>query len=86
VADPANLVWSWQMSTRAAHNRVRVILSAERASQSIGYAGDLCDAHLVRLDAGLFAAAFESRHGIGASPTPTLFEPVADMRRISAAR
>jgi asparagine synthase (glutamine-hydrolysing) len=38
------------------------------------------------LDAGLFAAALESRHGIGASPTPTLFESVADMRRISAAR
>jgi asparagine synthase (glutamine-hydrolysing) len=49
VADPANLVWSWQMSTRAAHNRVRVILSAERGSQSIGYAGDLSDAHFVRL-------------------------------------
>jgi asparagine synthase (glutamine-hydrolysing) len=49
VADPANLVWTWQMTARAAHNRARVILSAEHGSQSIGYAGDLCDAHFVRL-------------------------------------
>jgi len=55
------------------------------------------------LDAGLFAAAFESRqrietvartglnhnapapHAHGAAPTPSLFESVADMRRISSA-
>jgi asparagine synthase (glutamine-hydrolysing) len=49
VGNPANLVWTWQMTAWAAHNRVRVILSAEHGSQSIGYAGDLCDAHFVRL-------------------------------------
>ena len=56
------------------------------------------------LDAGLFAAAFESGqciepvartgsnhnapapHAHGAVPTPSLFESVADMRRISSAR
>jgi len=55
------------------------------------------------LDAGLFAAAFESRqcidssartgsnhnapasHAHSAAPTPSLFESVADMRRISSA-
>jgi asparagine synthetase B (glutamine-hydrolysing) len=52
VANPANLVWTWQMTARAAHNRVRVILSAEHGSPS---------------------------------PTPPLFDSVADMRRISAA-
>jgi len=49
VYNPANLVWTWQMSARAAHNRVRVILCAEHGNQSIGYAGDLCDAHFIRL-------------------------------------
>jgi asparagine synthase (glutamine-hydrolysing) len=47
--NPANLVWTWQMTSRAAHNRVRVILCADHGSQSISYAGDLCDANFIRL-------------------------------------
>jgi asparagine synthase (glutamine-hydrolysing) len=49
VGDPASLVWTWQMTARAAHNRIRVILSAAHGSQSIGYAGDFSDARFVRL-------------------------------------
>ena len=49
VCNPASLVWMWQMSARAAHNRARVILCADHGNQSIGYAGDLCDAHFVQL-------------------------------------
>lgn len=49
VYNPANLVWTWQMTARAAHNRVRVILCADHGSQSIGHAGSLCDANFVRL-------------------------------------
>jgi hypothetical protein len=49
VGDPANLLWTWQITAHAAHNRVRVILSAEHGNHSIGYAGDLCDAPFVRL-------------------------------------
>jgi asparagine synthase (glutamine-hydrolysing) len=49
VGDPGSLVWAWQMTARAAHNRVRVILSAEHGNRSIGYAGDLRDAQFIRL-------------------------------------
>jgi len=49
AGDPAGLVWMWQMTARAAHNRVRVILSAGHGNQSISYAGDLSDAHFVQL-------------------------------------
>ena len=168
VADPASLLGTRQMTARAARNRVREIPSAEHGSRSIGYAGDLCDSHFVRLrrfagaalpdsvrlrrapathstdqtawfvqrssdyrrafqglrecrvctefldlaslnamleslcsgngtaaqaatvhralDAGLFAAALEWGLVFGPSPTPPLFESVADMRRICTAR
>jgi asparagine synthase (glutamine-hydrolysing) len=49
VRDPANLVWLWQMTAWAAHNRVRVVLCGDHGNQSIGYVGDLCDAHFIRL-------------------------------------
>jgi asparagine synthase (glutamine-hydrolysing) len=49
VHNPVNLVWAWQMSARAAHNRARVILCGDHGNQSISYAGDLCDAHFIRL-------------------------------------
>ena len=49
VGDPARLVWTWQMTARAAHNRVRVILCADHGNRSISYAGDLCDANFIRL-------------------------------------
>lgn len=48
VRNPADLVWAWQMTSRAAHNRVRVILCADHGNQSISYAGDLCDASFIR--------------------------------------
>jgi len=74
------------------------------AATLLAGAADRYYALRVRLDAGLFAAAFESRqriesvartglnhnapapHAHGAAPTPSLFESVADMRRISSAR
>jgi asparagine synthase (glutamine-hydrolysing) len=49
VHNPANLVWAWQMSARAAHNRVHVILCGDHGNRSISYDGDLCDAHFIRL-------------------------------------
>lgn len=49
VHNPATLVWAWQMSARAAHNRARVVLCGDHGNQSISYAGDLCDAHFIRL-------------------------------------
>jgi asparagine synthase (glutamine-hydrolysing) len=49
VHNPASLVWAWQMSARAAHNRARVVLCGDHGNQSISYAGDLCDAHFIRL-------------------------------------
>jgi asparagine synthase (glutamine-hydrolysing) len=49
VHNPANLVWAWQMSARAAHNRAHVVLCGDHGNQSISYAGDLCDAHFIRL-------------------------------------
>jgi asparagine synthase (glutamine-hydrolysing) len=49
VHNPANLVWAWQMSARAAHNRAHVILCGDHGNQSISYAGDLSDAHFIRL-------------------------------------
>jgi asparagine synthase (glutamine-hydrolysing) len=49
VHNPAKLVWAWQMSARAAHNRAHVVLCGDHGNQSISYAGDLCDAHFIRL-------------------------------------
>src|SRR5262249_37062329 len=49
VANPVELVWRWQMSARAAHNRVRVILCGDHGNRSISYAGDLSDANFIRL-------------------------------------
>jgi asparagine synthase (glutamine-hydrolysing) len=70
VCNPANLVWTWQMTSRAAHNRVRVILCADHGNHSISYAGDLCDAHFSRLRR-LAAAAqrtWDRLRCIGAGP------------------
>jgi asparagine synthase (glutamine-hydrolysing) len=49
VDNPASLVWVWQMTARAAHNRAHVILCGNHGNQSISYAGDLSDAHFIRL-------------------------------------
>src|SRR5882757_4852008 len=73
VCNPDHLVWTWQMSSRAAHNRVRVILCADRGNQSISYTGDLCDAHFIRLRRLAEAAqhAWDRVRWIGAGPRGT---------------
>jgi asparagine synthase (glutamine-hydrolysing) len=70
VGNPASLVWTWQMSAQAAHNRVRVILCAAHGNQSIGYAGDLCDAHFVQLRrlAGAAQHTWDRVRCLGVSP------------------
>jgi asparagine synthase (glutamine-hydrolysing) len=49
VMNPVDLVWRWQMSARAAHNRSRVILCGDHGNRSISYVGDLSDANFIRL-------------------------------------
>jgi asparagine synthase (glutamine-hydrolysing) len=73
VGNPANLVWRWQMTARAAHNRVRVILCGDRGNQSISYAGDLCDANFIRLRriAGAAQQTWDRVRCIGAGPRGT---------------
>jgi asparagine synthase (glutamine-hydrolysing) len=73
VSNPANLVWKWQMTARAAHNRVRVILCGDRGNRSIGYAGDLCDAHFIRLRqlAGAAQRTWDRVRCIGSTPHTT---------------
>jgi asparagine synthase (glutamine-hydrolysing) len=70
VSNPASLVWTWQMSAGAAHNRARVILCAAHGNQSIGYAGDLCDAHFVNLRrlAGAAQHTWDRVRCLGVSP------------------
>jgi hypothetical protein len=85
VGDPASLVWMWQMTARAAHNRVRVILSAGHGNQSIGYAGDLCDAHFVQLRriAGAAQATWDRVRCLrtnGGTTTASADEPSAGTR------
>jgi asparagine synthase (glutamine-hydrolysing) len=59
LANPADLVWRWQISSRAAHTRARVILCGDHGNQSISYAGDLSDGNFIRLRR-LAGAALES--------------------------
>jgi asparagine synthase (glutamine-hydrolysing) len=70
VHNPANLVWAWQMSARAAHNRVHVVLCGDHGNQSISYAGDLCDAHFIRLRrmAGVAQRTWDRVRCIGITP------------------
>ena len=70
VRNPANLVWAWQMTSRAAHKRVRVILCADHGNQSISYAGDLCDANFIRLRriAGAAQQTWDRVRCIGTEP------------------
>jgi asparagine synthase (glutamine-hydrolysing) len=70
VHNPANVVWAWQMSARAAHNRARVILCGDHGNQSISYAGDLCDAHFIRLRriAGVAQRTWDRVRCIGTLP------------------
>ena len=49
VLDPAELVWRWQMSARAAHNRSRVVLCGDHGNRSISYVGDLSDGNFIPL-------------------------------------
>ena len=73
IRDPARLVWTWQMSIRAAHNRARVILCGDHGKQSISYAGDLCDASFIRLRqiAGAAQRTWDHVRGIGSHPHNT---------------
>jgi asparagine synthase (glutamine-hydrolysing) len=70
VGNPANLVWTWQMTARAAHNRAHVILCGDRGNQSISYAGDLCDANFIRLRqlAGAAQQTWDWVRCIGSNP------------------
>jgi asparagine synthase (glutamine-hydrolysing) len=72
VQNPADLVWRWQMSARAAHNRVRVILCGDHGNRSISYAGDLSDANFVRLRqiAGVALETWDRVKCIGNTPQP----------------
>jgi asparagine synthase (glutamine-hydrolysing) len=70
VHNPANLVWAWQMSARAAHNRARVVLCGDHGNQSISYAGDLCDANFIPLRriAGVAQRTWDRVRCIGINP------------------
>jgi asparagine synthase (glutamine-hydrolysing) len=70
VHNPANLVWAWQMSARAAHNRAHVVLCGDHGNQSISYAGDLSDAHFIRLRriAGVAQRTWDRVRCIGITP------------------
>jgi asparagine synthase (glutamine-hydrolysing) len=70
VCNPASLLWKWQMSSRAAHNRVHVILCAEHGNRSIGYTGDLSDASFLpmRRLASFAQQTFDQVRCIGAGP------------------
>jgi asparagine synthase (glutamine-hydrolysing) len=70
VRNPANLVWAWQMSARAAHSRARVILCGDHGNQSISYAGDLSDANFIRLRqiAGAAQRTWDRVRCIGINP------------------
>jgi asparagine synthase (glutamine-hydrolysing) len=70
VHNPANLVWAWQMSARAAHNRAHVVLCGNHGNQSISYDGDLCDAHFIRLRrmAGVAQQTLDRVRCIGITP------------------
>jgi asparagine synthase (glutamine-hydrolysing) len=73
VCNPADLVWTWQMTSRAVHNRVSVILCADHGNQSISYAGDLCDANFIRLRriAGAAQQTWDRVRCIGTDPRAT---------------
>jgi asparagine synthase (glutamine-hydrolysing) len=70
VHNPASLVWAWQMSARASHNRARVVLCGDHGNQSISYAGDLCDGHFIRLRriAGVAQQTWDRVRCIGINP------------------
>jgi len=70
VHNPANLVWAWQMSARAAHNRAHVVLCGDHGNQSISYAGDLSDAHFIHLRriAGVAQQTLDRVRCIGITP------------------
>jgi asparagine synthase (glutamine-hydrolysing) len=81
VLNPIELVWRWQMSVRAAHNRARVILCGDHGNRSISYVGDLSDANFIRLRRIAGAAQLtwdrvkcigtqpQTRSGLGAAAT-----------------
>jgi asparagine synthase (glutamine-hydrolysing) len=66
----ADLVWAWQISALAAHNRARVVLCADHGNHSIGYAGELSDASFPDLwkVAGLAQQTWDRLLCIGALP------------------
>jgi asparagine synthetase B (glutamine-hydrolysing) len=72
VPDPAELVWRWQMSTRAAHTRTRIVLCSDHGYRSIGYEGALSDAHFIRLRqiAGAALQTWDRVRCIGTHPQP----------------
>jgi asparagine synthase (glutamine-hydrolysing) len=70
VANPSDLVWRWQMSARAAHNRARVILCGDHGNRSISYVGDLSDGNFIRLRriAGAALHTWDRLKCLGAQP------------------
>jgi asparagine synthase (glutamine-hydrolysing) len=70
VHNPASLVWAWQMSARASHNRAHVVLCGDHGNQSISYTGDLSDAHFIRLRriAGVAQGTWDRVRCIGINP------------------
>jgi asparagine synthase (glutamine-hydrolysing) len=84
VHNPADLVWTWQMTSRAAHNRVSVILCADHGNQSISYAGDLCDANFIRLRRIADAAqhTWDRVRCIGTDPRATNSASSEDQRNV----
>jgi asparagine synthase (glutamine-hydrolysing) len=82
VADPVELVWRWQMSAWAAHARARVVLCGDHGNRSIGYVGDLSDAHFIRFRqiAGAALHTWDRVRCIGTHPEarPTLAAVAAE--------
>lgn len=88
VLNPANLVWKWQMSARAAHSRAHVILCGEHGNQSIGYAGDLSDANFssLRKIAGAAQRTWDRVRCIGSNPRKPGSAPRVEFHGVVAAR
>jgi len=84
----ANMVWEWQMSARAARNRARVVLCADRGNRSIGYSGDLSDAHFIRLRqfAGAAQRTLDRVRCIGVTPHPAIAATEAALQDVPEPR
>jgi asparagine synthase (glutamine-hydrolysing) len=70
ACNTADLVWAWQISALAAHQRTRVVLSADHGNHSISYPGELCDASFADLRrlAGMAQQGWDRLLCLGAMP------------------